>query len=83
MAEKKKVRGGPTGHSGDHETHAACCKSLEALACAAACIKEHQACCGDDDTEGAECCDESLSLVLDAIDLHTAHLRKCCELEKG
>jgi hypothetical protein len=79
MAKEKNGAKKPMGHVDEHTNHAACCDALEALACAAACVKRHQACCCEqEDHDGYQCCQESLVKVLEAIDLHTAHMRKCC-----
>lgn len=67
------------GSTHEHDTHAKGSMALEAIACAITCVKEHQsACCQHEDHEGFDCCDQTLSSLFDALDTHSAHLRKCC-----
>lgn len=86
MAEKKNgnAKKKPLGHADEHNTHAKHSTALEALACAATCIKECQACCAEaGDGDGHACCEEQLALVLDAVEINVAHMRKCCGKTSG
>jgi len=73
-----------THHHPDHEKHQCCCEAIASLAEAAAVVIQQRACClATSDTAGCDCCEQSLVLILDAIDLHLGCLRACCSGPSG
>lgn len=73
-AEMSKVK---SEHSHDDAFHC-CCDALVTLAVAAAAIHDHS-CCEATNSHGSECCNKSLCLVLDAMELHIKTLRGSCQ----
>ena len=73
----------PVGHD-HHDKDHCCCACLEALACAAAAIHDQHCHCQENgDLDGCSCCEESLALVLKAIQLHLDHLDHSYEAKRA
>lgn len=59
--------------------NSACCRVIATLAAAAEAIVDHDCCCEAAKHEaGCDCCEASMKLILDAMDLHTKCLRDSC-----
>lgn len=74
-----KTTGSGAHADGDHGAAACCCKSLEALACAAHSVHEQHCCCTEaGDAAGCACCAGSMTHILDAMEAHIKCLRGVC-----